>query len=115
MGPQKTVEKCMTLFEYIKHKFVHEKRRGKKGSPEKTKREDHNHSNTPPKDVEIFTLAVVLDGVVQEVIRAEARMAALILSEPVFVDVTELTGELAPTIGWVKTDSGFEKPVVTNE
>jgi hypothetical protein len=115
MGPNTPIQKCMTLLEYFKHKLVHEKKRGEKKSPEKQPHEDHQHSNNPPKDSEIFTIAVVLDGVVQEVLRAEGRLAALLLSEPQLIDVSEFTGDDRPTIGWVKSESGFSKPEVPSE
>jgi hypothetical protein len=39
-----------------------------------------------PKNVSINHIAVILDGQVQEVIRAENRLAALLLSDPEFVE-----------------------------
>jgi hypothetical protein len=45
----------------------------------------HESGPTPPVHGQINTLAIVMDGVVQEVIRAENRMTALMLSEPEFV------------------------------
>jgi hypothetical protein len=39
-----------------------------------------------PKNVSINHIAVVLDGQVQEVIRAENRLAALLLSDPEFIE-----------------------------
>jgi len=115
MGPNNPVQKCMTLFEYFKHKVVHERKRGKKMSPEKQPHEDHTHTNNPPKDSEIFTIAVVLDEVVQEVLRAEGRLASLLLSEPKFIDISELKGDDRPTIGWIKSESGFSKPEAPSE
>jgi hypothetical protein len=48
-------------------------------------------------DVKIYSIAIVLDGEVQDVIRTETRLAAMLLSDPVFVDTTDL--EIKPGIG----------------
>ena len=40
----------------------------------------------PPKDVNINHIAVVLDGKVEEIVRCQNRLAALLLSEPIFVE-----------------------------
>jgi hypothetical protein len=45
---------------------------------------------------------------VQEVIRAENRMTALMLSEPEFVLVPK--GTKSPTIGWYYKDGEFTNP-----
>ena len=42
--------------------------------------------NEPPKNISINHIAIVLDGTVEEVIRCENRLAALLLSEPSFVE-----------------------------
>lgn len=42
--------------------------------------------NEPPKDISINHIAIVLDGIVEEVFRCENRLAALLLSEPTFVE-----------------------------
>jgi hypothetical protein len=68
----------------------------------------HESGPTPPVHGQINTLAIVMDGVVQEVIRAENRMTALMLSEPEFVLVP--TGTKAPTIGWYYKDGEFTNP-----
>ena len=43
------------------------------------------HSDTP-----VYKVAVILDGQVQDVIRTEARMAAMLLSDPIFVDISNM-------------------------
>jgi hypothetical protein len=65
--------------------------------------------NTPPRDITIGVIAIVLDGEVQEVIRAQDRMAALFLSNPEFVEIPE---ELKPkpTIGWKYENYEFVNP-----
>ncbi len=46
--------------------------------------------NSPPKNISINYLAVVLDGVVEDVLRCQNRLAALLLSEPDFVEFDPL-------------------------
>lgn len=41
------------------------------------------------KENDLYKIAIVIDGEVQEIMTTEARLAALLLSEPIFVDVTE--------------------------
>ena len=48
-------------------------------------------------DVNIYSVAIILDGEVQDIIRTEARLAAMLLSEPVFVDITDMDNK--PGIG----------------
>jgi hypothetical protein len=40
----------------------------------------------PPEGANINSIAIVLDGRVEEVIRCENRLAALLLSEPTFIE-----------------------------
>lgn len=56
--------------------------------------EPHNHFGK----TKIYSIAVVLDGKVQDIIRAEIRLAAMLLSEPTLVDITE--DHSHPRIGW---------------
>lgn len=51
----------------------------------------HNKNN-------LYSVAFVLDDEVQEVIRAEEKIAAILLSEPTIIDITNL--DQKPTIGW---------------
>lgn len=53
-------------------------------------------------EVKIYSIAIILDGEVQDIIRTEAKLAAMILSDPIFVDTTDL--EKNPGIG-TKYDS----------
>lgn len=66
--------------------------------------------NTPPKDISIATIAILLDGEIQEVIRAQDRMAALFLSSPEFVEIPEGLPTV-PTIGWTYKNGIFENPI----
>lgn len=65
--------------------------------------------NTPPKDISIAAIAIVLDGEIQEVIRAQDRMAALFLSHPDFVEIPEDL-KVKPTIGWKYENYEFVNP-----
>lgn len=65
--------------------------------------------NVPPRDINIATIAIVLDGEVQEVIRAQDRMAALFLSGPEFIEVPEDI-KVTPRIGWKYSDYKFVNP-----
>lgn len=38
---------------------------------------------------DIYKIAIILDGEVQEVITTETRLAALLLSSPIFVDISK--------------------------
>ena len=76
----------------------------------------HTHAAaTPamPSHGQINTIAIVLDGVVQEVIRAENRMAALLLSHPQFVLVKDT--DKKPTLNWIYNDEGFKDPDEENK
>lgn len=70
----------------------------------------HSHEEAPaaPTHGQVNTIAIVLDGLVQEVIRAENRMTALMLSEPEFVLVP--IGTKKPGIGWYYKDGEFTDP-----
>lgn len=68
-------------------------------------------SNQPfeqPQNISINHIAVVLDGKVEEVIRAENRLAALFLSEPKFIEFDP--NKIRPTIGWTYNGENFEEP-----
>lgn len=68
-------------------------------------------SNTPPpqpQGIAINHIAVVLDGRVEEVIRAENRLAALFLSNPTFVEFDP--NKERPTIGWTYDGESFGNP-----
>lgn len=51
----------------------------------------------PTQPLNVSTIAVVLDNKVEEVLMAEGRLAALLLSNPEFVEVKENN---RPQIGW---------------
>lgn len=92
--------KPMSTWQYLKNKI------GKK----KPEIEDFRTYSPPPPptDVMVATLAVVLDGEVQEVLRAQDRLAALLMSNPEFIDVSDEL--LTPTIGWSYVDGKFHAP-----
>lgn len=43
-------------------------------------------ANNPPDNITINHIAIVLDGTVEDVIRCQNRMAALLLSDPQFIE-----------------------------
>ncbi len=59
----------------------------------------------PPPRSKINFLAIVMDGEVQEIMRAENRLAALLLSEPKFVEFDP--DDMAVDIGWTYVDGKF--------
>jgi hypothetical protein len=65
-----------------------------KASPVK---ETFNQPKEMHSEVKIYSIAIVLDGEVQDVIRTETKLAAMLLSDPIFVDTTDL--EEKPGIG----------------
>jgi hypothetical protein len=58
----------------------------------------------PPRS-QINHLAIVLDGEVQEIMRAQNRLAALLLSGPEFIEFDP--EEVKPDIGWTYLDEKF--------
>ena len=58
-----------------------------------------------PSGAVINSIAVVLDGKVEEVIRAENRLAALFLSEPKFIEFNP--EEKQVQLGWTYVDDEF--------
>ncbi len=53
----------------------------------------HNHGTEPPTGVPIYTIAVILDGKVYEVLRAQEKLADIFLSNPTFILVDEQTNQ----------------------
>jgi hypothetical protein len=49
----------------------------------------HQHDQAPELPADSFSVALIIDGVVQDVLHSEARLAALFLSEPEIVEVTD--------------------------
>ena len=73
----------------------------------KKKHAPHQHENPAPENIEIYTVAVILDGKVWEVLRAQDRLADMFLANPTFVLVTEETG--TAKIGMKYEDEKFEE------
>lgn len=61
------------------------------------KSENFNDPKFFTKNSKIYEVAIVLDGKVQDIMRTEVRLAALLLSEPTFVDITDL--DQKPRVG----------------
>jgi hypothetical protein len=80
----------------------------------KEKAENPNISLLPAGAENVNYIAVVLDGVVEDVIRTQNRMAALLLSEPTFVEFDPKV--TYPQIGVTEYKDGiFSKTVETDD
>lgn len=67
-----------------------------------------------PRHIHVYHIAVVLDGEVQEVIRADSKMAALFLSKPEFIEFDPSKESVA--IGTVFVDGKLQsEPVIKDE
>lgn len=66
-----------------------------------------NRNSPPPPNSVINHLAVILDGEVQEILRAENRLAALFLSNPEFVEFDP--EDIQVDIGWKYEDETFQQ------
>lgn len=74
---------------------------------------DYNMSvlNSAPKDIQVNHIAIVLNGQVEEILRAQNRLAALLLSNPTFVSFDPK--EVYPRIGLTKyIDGEFKNPTI---
>ena len=67
----------------------------------------HNHGGNPPEGVPIYTIAVILDGEVYEVLRAQEKLADIFLATPTFVLDEEQTGQAR--IGMEYKDGQFRE------
>jgi hypothetical protein len=74
-----------------------------KASP---KKEHFNEPKQMHSNVNIYSISIVLDGQIQEIIRTEARLWALLMSDPKFVDLTE--NESKPMLGWEYNEETME-------
>jgi len=55
-----------------------------------------------------YKVAFILDGIVQDVLHSDARLAALLLSEPVILDVTDYYAEKEPgfnVVSWTYNET----------
>lgn len=68
--------------------------------------------NHQPSGIEINHIAIVLDGTVQEVVRAQNRLAALLLSEPEFIEFDPSV--IYPVLGKTKVVDGIFKNIEEN-
>lgn len=77
---------------------------------------DYNASilNSAPKNVQINHIAVILDGKVEEVVRAQNRLAALLLANPKFVAFDPQ--DVYPRIGITEyKDDEFVDPIIAED
>lgn len=101
-------KKQMNALQWLWHRKV--KHRRKRNAPKASPSLPAQPKMPPkmPEGVYIATIALVLDGEVQEVIRAQDRLAALLLSEPEIIEITDL--EPKPTLGWKYENNQFIAP-----
>lgn len=73
-----------------------------------------NILNSAPKDIQVNHIAIVLNGQVEEILRAQNRLAALLLSNPTFVSFDPK--EVYPRIGLTKYINGeFKNPTINED
>jgi len=58
-----------------------------------------------PPGSKINHLAIILDGEVQEIMRAQNRLTALLLSKPLIIEFDP--EEIRPEVGWLYSDGKF--------
>jgi hypothetical protein len=77
----------------------------KKLKRKKIHKHDVKRDDMPLLDSSANHIAVILDGEVQEILRAENRLTALFLSDPEFVEFDP--NKVYPRIGWKYIDGNF--------
>lgn len=88
--------------------------------PVKKNKNPYNQSSPivpppPPENISINHIAIILDGRVEEVIRCENRLAALLLSNPKFVefDPDEILVKIGQTRYEDEKLKNIEEPMIT--
>lgn len=83
------------------------KKRNQKANP---KKDSWNQPKKYHEEKKIYSLALVLDDEVQDIIRTEERLWALLISGAKIVDITDL--EIQPAINWMYDEEidAFENP-----
>jgi len=74
------------------------------------KRDTWNQPKSYHEEKKIYSLALVLDDEVQDIIRTEERLWALLISGAKIIDITDL--EIHPSINWMYDEetNTFENP-----
>lgn len=74
------------------------------------KRDTWNQPKAYHEEKKIYSLALVLDDEVQDIIRTEERLWALLISGAKIIDITDL--EIHPSINWMYDEetNTFENP-----
>ena len=79
--------------------------------------QEHTHATEIPADS--YSVAFIIDGVVQDILHSDARLAAIFLSEPEIVEVTEWyqarTNPSANLVGATYENGEFTLPEKTQE
>lgn len=73
---------------------------------EKIVNEQHNlRQGPPPPPADVKHIAIILDGVVEDVILAQPRLSALLLSNPIFVQI-DTSKDVKPQVGITRYEDG---------
>lgn len=83
--------------------MIFKKRKIQKISP---KKEGFNPPKTYHEENKIYSIAFVLDGEVQDILRTEERLWALLMSQPIILDISDL--EEKPQINWTYSEETGE-------
>lgn len=83
--------------------MIFRKKQIKKISP---KQSDFKAPKQYHEENKIYSIAFVLDGEVQDILRAEERLWALLMSQPLILDITDL--EQKPQINWTYNEETGE-------
>jgi hypothetical protein len=65
----------------------------------------HSHENLQPKNISVVSLALVVDGIVAEVMNVQSAFAEILQKNPTFVLLNE--DDHRPHIGWVYQNETF--------
>lgn len=99
MAKHKDGHVYLNTWDLIKRLFIKEKIKEKKSL-------DGSNGNQPKSIPDVNHIAIILDDEVQEIVRAQNRLAALLLSEPKFVEFNP--HEVRPEIGWNYANGEFK-------
>lgn len=89
----------------LKHKYDVNRQYKKHLKEEKKHNHNDDHVNIPPEGIDIITLAIVLDGVVVELMNVQKEFGLLLERNPQFIIIKE--GEHRPHQGWVYRNGNF--------
>lgn len=89
-------------FKFLKHKW--DSRKFYKKQKIENSHETHKH-NDPPEGIEVVSFAIIVDGVVVDVMNVQKEFAEILHKEPKFVFISP--NDHRPHIGWLYQDDKF--------